>query len=167
MVLQYCKVCWRAAVAATALAVLAGLGWPRAAAAAPLACHGTPTPYRLEVTVQGIRSSRGYVVANLYGTDRRRWLADNGELGISRDPASAGEETMCLYLPAPGRYAVVVFHDANGNGNLDMGPLGPREAYGFSNNLRPILAPPLLRSALFDAGLGVTRLSIRLRYPAL
>jgi uncharacterized protein (DUF2141 family) len=35
---------------------------------------------------------------------------------------------------APGRYAVRLFHDSNGNGELDRNMLGiPREGYGFSN----------------------------------
>ena len=167
MVFQYCNVRWRTAAVRAARFALATLAFPGSAVAAPLACHGAPTPYLLEVTVQGVRNNHGYVVANLYGADRSRWLADNGELSISRDPAARGEVTMCLYLPSPGRYAVVAFHDANGNGDLDMGPLGPKEAYGFSNNVRPLLAPPLLRSALFDAGLGVTHIAIRLHYPML
>ena len=163
MLLQYCKVGGRtAAFLAAALLALACAG---RAAAEPQACHGAPTPYKLLVTAEGVRNNHGYVVANLYGAERSRWLADNGELSISREPASAGEVTLCIYLPSPGRYAVVAFHDANGNGDLDMGPLGPKEAFGFSNNVRPFLAPPPLRSALFDAGLGVTRISIRLRYP--
>lgn len=162
MLLQHCKVLARSVRLAAALSALAGAG---AAVAEPLACHGAVTPYKLLITVQGVRNNRGYVVANLYGTNRARWLADNGELGNWRDPATRGEETMCLYLASPGRYAVVVFHDANGNGDLDMGPLGPKEAFGFSNNLHPFLAPPLLHSALFDVGPGVTHIAIRLRYP--
>lgn len=165
MLFQCCKVCWRTAAVAAFLVGLAWLARPTPVSAEPLACHGTPTAYRLDVTVQGVRNNHGYVVANLYGNDRRRWLADNGELSISREPAAAGEVTLCIYLPAPGRYAVAAFHDANGNGDLDMGPLGPKEAFGFSNNVRPFLSPPLLRSALFDAGLGVTHIAIRLRYP--
>jgi|SRR6185312_1436908 len=163
MLVQYRKVSRLAAASVTAfLALAAGR---TAAAAEPPACHGTPTPYKLVVTAQGVRNNHGDVVANLYGTDKRKWLADNGELSISREPAARGEVSICLYLPSPGRYAVVIFHDANGDGDLNMGPLGPKEAFGFSNNVRPFLAPPLLRSALFDAGLGVTRISIRLRYP--
>lgn len=35
----------------------------------------------------------------------------------------------------PGRYAVRLFHDSNGNGELDRNMLGiPSEGYGFSNN---------------------------------
>ena len=157
-----CRV-WRTAflVAAATLAC--------AAHAAPsietLPCHGAPTPYKLYVTTEGVRTNRGYLVANLYGADKRRWLADNGWLAVWRDPAMPGDETMCLYLPAPGRYAVVMFHDANADGRLNLGPLGPKEGYGFSNNVRPILSAPPLRSALFDAGLGDTTVTIRLRYP--
>ncbi len=132
-----------------------------------LPCHGAPTPYRLLVTTQGVRTNHGNLVANLYGADRRRWLADNGWLGVWRDPAIPGDETMCLYLPGPGRYALVMFHDANADGVLNLGPLGPKEGYGFSNNVRPILVAPPLSSALFPVAAGDTRITIRLHYPPL
>jgi uncharacterized protein (DUF2141 family) len=130
-----------------------------------LPCHGAPTPYRLLVTTQGVKTNHGYLVANLYGSDRHRWLADNGWLAVWRDPAIPGEETMCLYLPGPGRYALVMFHDANADGDLNLGPFGPKEGYGFSNNVRPFLAPPYLSSALFPVAAGDTHVTIRLHYP--
>ncbi len=114
-----------------------------------------------------MKTNHGYLVANLYGSDHHRWLADNGWLNVWRDPAIPGDETMCLYLPAPGSYALVMFHDANADGDLNLGPLGPKEGYGFSNNVRPFLAPPSLQSALFAVGPGDTHISIRLRYPPL
>lgn len=132
-----------------------------------LPCHGAPTPYRLLVTTHGVRSNHGYLVANLYGADKHRWLADNGWLNVWRDPALPGDETMCLYLPGPGRYALVMFHDANADGVLNVGPLGPKEGYGFSNNLRPFFSAPSLESALFPVAAGDTHIIIRLRYPAL
>ena len=76
-----------------------------------------------------------------------------------------GDETMCLYLPAPGRYALVMFQDANANGDLDLGPFGPKEGYGFSNNIRPFFSAPPLRAALFDATGAETHVTIRLHYP--
>jgi len=150
----------------TLVAALAWFIMASAAAAQPLACHGTPTNVRLLIDVQGVRSNHGYVVANLYGPDRRRFLEDNGWLAVWRDPARPGTETMCLYLPAPGTYALVMYHDANGNGVLDQGPFGiPLEGFGFSNNVRPFLMAPSLKSASFFAGAGDTRLQIRLHYP--
>jgi uncharacterized protein (DUF2141 family) len=158
-----CKAFWR-----TTLVVLAAAACA-AGRAAPnvetLPCHGAPTPYKLYVTSQGVRSNHGDLVANLYGPDKRQWLADDGWLAVWRDPAIPGDETMCLYLPAPGHYALVMFQDANADRVLDLGPLGPKEGYGFSNNVRPFLSAPPLRSALFDAGLGDTHVTIRLHYP--
>jgi uncharacterized protein (DUF2141 family) len=128
-------------------------------------CHGAPTPYRLLVTTRGVKTNHGYVVLNLYGADKRRWLADNGWLNVVRDPAIPGDQTLCLYLPTPGLYAVVMFQDANADGDLNIGPLGPKEGYGFSNDVRPFLSAPSLNSALFPVGPGGAHISIRLRYP--
>ena len=163
MLFQYRKASLRSAlVAAVALAWASGAA---AASVETLPCHGAPTPYKLYVTSEGVKSNHGYLVANLYGPDKRRWLADNGWLAVWRDPALPGDETMCLYLPAPGRYALVMFQDANANGDLDLGPFGPKEGYGFSNNVRPFLAAPPLRSALFTVAGPETRVTIRLHYP--
>ena len=61
---------------------------------------------------------------------------------------------------------MVVFHDANANGRLDLGFVGiPIEGYGFSNNVRPVLRAPSFESVAFQAVAGDTRLHIRLRYP--
>lgn len=162
MLFQCCKA-WR-----TALVAAATLAFASAAAAASvetLPCHGAQTPYKLYVTTQGVKNNHGYLVANLYGPDKRKWLADNGWLAVWRDPAMPGDETMCLYLPAPGRYALVMFQDANANGDLDLGPFGPKEGYGFSNNIRPFFSAPPLRAALFDTAGAETHVTIRLRYP--
>jgi uncharacterized protein (DUF2141 family) len=163
MLFQYCKVCLTALVATAAVAAC-GVG-KAAASVETLPCHGAATPYRLLVTTEGVKTSHGYLVANLYGSDRHRWLAGNGWLAVWRDPAIPGEETMCFYVPAPGRYALVMFHDANGDGDLNLGPLGPKEGFGFSNNVRPFLAPPPLSSALFTVSAPDTHVTIRLHYP--
>ena len=158
MLFQNCK--------ALALAVVAAAGATAPARADETApCHGAPTPFKVFVTTQGVRNDHGYLVANLYGSNRRRWLTDNGWLAVWRDPATPGDETMCIYVPAPGRYALVMFHDANADGDLNLGPLGPKEGYGFSNNVKPVLSAPSLRSVSFPLAEGVTRLRIRLRYP--
>jgi uncharacterized protein (DUF2141 family) len=137
-----------------------------ASAHADSPCHGTPSNVRLIVQVPNLRSNHGFLVANIYGPDKKRFLADNGWLYVWRDPAVRGPEAMCMYLPAPGDYALVMFHDANANGDLDQGLFGiPLEGYGFSNNVSPFLAPPSLRSATVHVGVGDTRLQIRLRYP--
>ncbi len=49
-----------------------------------------------------------------------------------------------------GEYAVKVFHDENGNGELDKRLFGiPVEAYGFSNDARGSMGPPEYEKAVF------------------
>lgn len=65
-------------------------------------------------------------------------------------------------LPA-GRYAVMITHDANGNGRLDTNALGmPLEGYGFSNNPR-VMRKPTFEEAAFDVGEADATLAVELR----
>jgi uncharacterized protein (DUF2141 family) len=53
-------------------------------------------------------------------------------------------------VPA-GRCAVLVHHDRDGDGSLDLGPLGiPSEPTAVSNNARALFGPPSWRRAAFD-----------------
>ncbi|HUZ12195.1 MAG TPA: DUF2141 domain-containing protein [Caulobacteraceae bacterium] len=151
---------------AAALASLCiGIGGARVQAQ-PLQCSGAPTSTRLIIDVEGVRSDRGFVVGTLYGPDKRRFLRKHGWLLVWRTPARRGQTVLCTYLPAPGYYAAVIYQDADDNGVLDQGLFGfPLEGYGFSNNARPFLGPPSLRSAKFFARQGDTVLHVRLRYP--
>ena len=50
-----------------------------------------------------------------------------------------------------GRYSIKVYHDRNGNGELDKNVWGiPSEAYGFSNNARSMTGPPNTKDTLFQ-----------------
>ena len=64
-------------------------------------------------------------------------------------------------LPA-GRYAVRLFHDANGNGELDSNMLGiPKEGYGFSNGAGKF-GPASYEDAAVDVN-DDSRIDVRLR----
>jgi uncharacterized protein (DUF2141 family) len=46
---------------------------------------------------------------------------------------------------------VAAFHDADGNGELTLWPIGlPKEAYGFSRDARGRFGPPAFDAAAFD-----------------
>ncbi len=47
-----------------------------------------------------------------------------------------------------GKYAIVVLHDENRNGELDFGGMGPVEGYGFSNNPDSMFGPAKYEEAL-------------------
>jgi uncharacterized protein (DUF2141 family) len=143
------------------LAALAGAG---AACAQGDVCHGAPTANRLLIQIEGVKSSQGQIAVSIY--DSKAGFLKR-EMVNTYDPAKVGVTTVCVSLPHPGEYAVVAYHDANANRDLDQGLLGiPKEGYGFSNNVRPVLSAPSFAAAGFNAGPGDTNVAIQLHYPA-
>ncbi len=128
-------------------------------------CAGTPNGARLLITIDDVHGAAGLMTATLYGGDGAGWLKSNGALKVWRDPARGSVTTMCIWLPGPGTYALAVYHDANSNKKLDIGALGPTEAYGFSNNPRILLSPPSYTKAKFEANEGDTNIHVRLHHP--
>ena len=52
---------------------------------------------------------------------------------------------------SPGKYAIQFFHDENENQKMDFSLIGiPKEKFGNSNNVKPILGPPKFEKMLFD-----------------
>ena len=64
----------------------------------------------------------------------------------------------------PGEYALAIFHDENGNGQMDKRMFGiPKEPYGFSNNFRPKMSAPKFSDCQFNVGEGKKTISIDLK----
>jgi uncharacterized protein (DUF2141 family) len=133
----------------------------------------------LTITIDGLRRSGGTVLVGLYDSrasfDRAIELA--GEFGFLNDPnrvAGAALRANDMLrggvtfrnLP-PGRYAVILFHDENGNGRLDKNFWGvPTEPYGFSNNAQGLLGPPSFKEAALSLDGGDQAIAIDLVYHA-
>ena len=65
---------------------------------------------------------------------------------------------------APGRYAISVLHDENGNGKADMALFMPKEGFGFSRDAPVRFGPPSFNSAAFAVAEASVQLSVRMRY---
>tara|TARA_Y100000591_G_C21374251_1_gene470314 strand:+ start:117 stop:446 length:330 start_codon:yes stop_codon:yes gene_type:complete len=51
----------------------------------------------------------------------------------------------------PGKYAIQFFHDENENQKMDFSLIGiPKEKFGSSNNVKPVLGPPKFKKMLFN-----------------
>jgi uncharacterized protein (DUF2141 family) len=80
-----------------------------------------------------------------------------------RAAARAGRVEFRVRNVQPGRYAIAVFHDLNGNGKLDRNFIGlPQEPYGFSNDTdrRGI---PSFEGALVDVKDPTTSVTVPVR----
>ncbi|MFL6858812.1 MAG: DUF2141 domain-containing protein [Allosphingosinicella sp.] len=135
-------------------------------AQADAACTGHPSATRLYVRVEGVRSAEGLVAVTLYPDDRARFLAHRGSLYVGRVPAVKGTTRACIYVPAPGAYAIAAYHDADGNRHLTKNAIGfPAEGGGFSNNPNTFLGLPSFSASRFTVKASGEEIRIRLRYP--
>ncbi len=124
----------------------------------PLTLHAST----LEVTVNGVRSAKGFVRAAV--CSRATFLTENCEY-FADARAVTGKTVLRVPNVAPGAYAVQVFHDDTGGGVIHQGLFGiPREGIGFSNDARLHLRGPKFDEAVVTASEGTTRIGLRLRY---
>ena len=89
--------------------------------------------------------------------------SNNGPLYIrildeNENPVIAGASPVINYSArisfdsiSPGKYAIQFFHDENENQKMDFSLIGiPKEKFGSSNNVKPILGPPKFEKMLFN-----------------
>lgn len=126
---------------------------------------GSASAATLTVTVEGAQGRQGAVRAAMF-RDAAHWLKPDGaaRADITALDSVSGASVTFVYpdLPA-GRYALSVFHDANGDGKLDTNPAGiPIEPYGFSRDARGRFSPPSFDDAAIDVQ-GDQHVTIHLR----
>jgi uncharacterized protein (DUF2141 family) len=94
---------------------------------------------RLTVVVEGVQSSEGRLIVNLFDKEES-WLKTAAR--SEEQPAVKGPMTVVFEdLPA-GDYGLWVHHDKNGDGQLNKGLFGkPEEPYGFSNDSGKLFGP--------------------------
>jgi len=149
-------------LSAASLWLLAGAS----ASAQQSTCTGPESDVRLNVDVEGVRSSAGLIAVTLYADDQSRFLAKRGSLYVGRVPAQTGTTRVCIHLPRTGVYALAVYHDANADRSFDRTGIGlPAEAFGFSNNPRVFLGMPNWSSVRLRVRKTDLRTRITLRYP--
>ena len=69
-------------------------------------------------------------------------------LASQSTPMQGGQGRVVFVGLAPGRYALRVYADENGNGKLDTNLVGlPTERYGFSNDAKGTMGPPGFEAA--------------------
>lgn len=148
---------------------LAALGLLLAATQAQAAaeCSGAlpAGQLRLQVAVQGVKNTKGNITITVYEDDARQFLAKGGKLARQRVPAKTPLTEACFQLPAASHYAIAVYHDANGDHDLNRNLIGlPTEGGGFSNNPESLIGLPSLDEVRFATQPAITQVNIRLRY---
>lgn len=125
------------------------------------ACFAEDGQAMLQVLVEGLQNTEGRVRAQIYSSDPEEFLEKGMKLvRVDMPLDGADEPTLCVPLPSPGTYALVVLHDKNANGKADFFT----EGFGFSNNPKLSLGPPDADEVMFVANAGISKHDIQLTY---
>jgi len=111
---------------------------------------GPETPVRVEL--EGLVDATGKVYIAVYDNDDD-WLGDDvfASREVDIESAREGELVSTELLLPPGEYAITIFYDSNGNGELDTNFIGlPKEPIAMSNNAKPRFGPPKYEDAAFE-----------------
>ncbi len=136
-----------------------------AALIAPALTAAAASGSAVSITVTGLRSAKGQVLGCL--TTQPRAFPD-----CAKDPAAhklvaaiVANTVQLEFGPvAPGRYAISLLHDENGNGKADMVLFMPKEGFGFSRDAPVRFGPPSFNSAAFAVAETSVQLTARMRY---
>ncbi|GGW28809.1 hypothetical protein GCM10007383_12770 [Arenibacter certesii] len=96
----------------------------------------------LSVEVKGVPSNKGKISVALY-TEAENFLKFDKVFRSNSVVAKENTTTVLIDDLPSGNYALAVFHDENGNDELDVNWLGiPKEKVAFSNAKMKLFGPP-------------------------
>ena len=98
----------------------------------------------LEMEINNLQSNKGPIYIRI--------------LDENENPVIVGTSSVVNYSSkisfdsiSPGKYAIQFFHDENENQKMDFSLIGiPKEKFGSSNNVKPVLGPPKFKKMLFN-----------------
>ncbi len=104
---------------------------------------------RLTVQVAGVGSDTGQILVAVYD-NAEGFLKKGRALKGFRTKALAGVTELQIDNLPEGQYALAIYHDENGNEELDTNWLGiPKEPIAFSNAKMKMFGPPGFRECAF------------------
>lgn len=117
----------------------------------------------LAVSITGVRDSTQSVRVALYA-DADTFRHEKDAVQVLTIPAQEGTVSGVFHDIPAGRYAVLAYHDENGNQKLDLF-LGmiPTEGWGLSND-PTVVGPPRFDASAFDIAESGGAVSVQLHY---
>ena len=134
---------------------------------AALACVSMPAfaaNYDLHVNLEGVRNAEGRVRLGLYA-DPKTFRKERKAVTVQEVVAEEGTVEITIADVPPGTYAIMAYHDEDGDGGLDrLFGMIPTEGYGLSNNPE-VSGPPAFEDSAFEVLPDAdTTLNIQIKY---
>jgi len=149
-------------------ALLLGTGFLPSPSGPSLAQQGpSGANARIEFSAFGFRSDEGSMRCLLFeaGSAASFPMQARRAFAAAMSRISARRATCRFDDVPPGRYAASLHHDADADGQVDVGLFGiPTEGLGASNDARGTMGPPSFEAAAFNFTGGELRLRVRIDY---
>ena len=125
----------------------------------PLIAHGedaTPVPGVLEIKITNIENGSGTIYIAVLDS-AEGWLKSDSESKPFRDATQTVSSTDDLLVSIeglpPGKYAISLFHDLDGDAEMDTNFVGfPKEPFGFSAPMGKFGPPKFDEAAIEFSG---------------
>jgi len=127
--------------------------------------YGSEERGNIHVTIEGLKSSEGYVRIRLYNS--KDGFPRSGEKALATERVKIGKgKAQSTFRDLPyGDYAIGILHDENGNDRMDLKwGFFPSEGAGVSNNPKPGLVPPSFEEAKVSLKKSDLKLNINIYY---
>ncbi len=131
-----------------------------AAGPAPAPQHATAD---LTVEISNLRNAKGKVRACLTRADDFLDCSEDPD-AFKRSVGASEAKVLRFDGLEPGRYYLLLLHDENANGRLDLFTKIPKEGFGFSNNPKIRMGPPRGRDVAFELPAGESVKQVRMKY---
>ena len=117
-----------------------------------------PQQIVLKIKITGIEELRGAIMIAAYSDEATFLGAQAASSGIFEVKGHVVDAELSL---PPGTYGISVFHDINGDRELNTNFLGiPKEPTGFSNNAKGKFGPPSFQDAAIRLDGNMHQISI-------
>lgn len=104
----------------------------------------------LTIMVEDVESSDGYIAVGVY-TDKNTFLKEGEAFAGVFAQAEEGVTRIELADLPNDEYAICIFHDENGNKEMDTNFIGiPKEPLGFSIGKLKAFGPPSFKECSFE-----------------
>ena len=98
----------------------------------------------LEMEINNLESNKGLVYIRILNENENPVI-------VGTSPVVNFSSEISFDSISAGKYAIQFFHDENENQKMDFNLIGiPKEKFGSSNDVKPILGPPKFEKMLFE-----------------
>ncbi len=118
----------------------------------------------VRVIIKGITEAKGKIEVGLYDGPKY-WLEETGQFAFDIIDCTSAPEQVYVFKNVPkGTYAFSLYHDINGNNEMDFRTWIPKEPFGFSNNPKAKWSKPKFETCSFEVGDGVKTIVVDLHF---